>query len=421
MEITVQSHADRHELQLQGRLDANWADHLGQAIESAIRAGHHQVDLDFAQINYISSAGIRVLLKYYKQLKTARGLLRVLRPAEAVLAVLQLSGIAELLVPAAAAAPQSTGTTAGDQAARSWDQAGVDFEAHELAPGCELAGAWFGQPEAFATGQLSAAQSQRVRCTADVLAVGLGAFGADQAEAKTRFGESLAVAGAAVALPTDGSSVPDYQVTEGQLVPELHLLYGLTVRGKFSRLLRFEAGRSPRGVVSLAALVESALDNLQSPAAGFAILAESTGIVGATLQQSPALAAGQSPLAFPGVRDWLTFTTERTDERNVVLIVGVAERSPEPEHSSFLRPVGPGTKAAGHFHAAVFPYRPLPKGRLDLAEAVAQQLGTESAQTVLHLLADEREFEGVGQTDLMRGACWIGPLRPADRQPECAL
>ena len=29
----------------------------------------------------------------------------------------------------------------------------------------------------------------------------------------------------------------------------------------------------------------------------------------------------------------------------------------------------------------------------------------------MHLLADEREFEGVGQTDLMRGACWVGPLR----------
>jgi hypothetical protein len=37
-------------------------------------------------------------------------------------------------------------------------------------------------------------------------------------------------------------------------------------------------------------------------------------------------------------------------------------------------------------------------------------LGTESAQAVMHLLADERQFEGLGQTDLMRGACWAGPL-----------
>jgi hypothetical protein len=28
----------------------------------------------------------------------------------------------------------------------------------------------------------------------------------------------------------------------------------------------------------------------------------------------------------------------------------------------------------------------------------------------MHLMADERRFEGVGETDLMRGACWVGPL-----------
>jgi len=421
MEITVQSRADRYELQLQGRLDANWSDHVGQAIETAIRAGHHQLDLDFAQVDYISSAGIRVLLKYYKQLKAARGILRVMRPTAAVLDVLQLSGIAGMLVPVAepAAAPsQPTAPAGGDAAAPHWERAGVEFESYDLAPGSVLEGGCLGQVEGFATGQLAAAQSQRVGCTPDVLAVGLGAFGGGPADTQARFGESFAVAGTAVTLPTDESNVPDYQLTEGQLVPELHLLYGLTARGNFSRLLRFEAGHSQRGVVNLADLVEAVLENLQTGAAGFAILAECAGVVGATLQRSPALAAGQSPLTFPGVRDWLTFTTERTDERTVILIVGVAERSSGPAAAAYLRPVGSGTSAVGHFHAAVFPYRPLPKGRLELAEAVAQQLGTESAQTVLHLLADEREFEGLGQTDLMRGACWVGPLRLAGWLPQ---
>jgi hypothetical protein len=272
-----------------------------------------------------------------------------------------------------------------------------------------------GRPEALATGTLTAKESQSLRCATDVLAVGLGAFGNGPEDTQGRFGESLAVGGVAVTLPTDGSSMPDYQLTEGELVPELQLLYGLTARGAFSRLWRFEAGRSPRGVVGLGELVESVLEDLQCPAAGFAILAESASVVGAMLQRSPALAAGASAFPFPAVREWLTFTTERTDERNLVLIAGMAERSPQPDVSVCLRPIGPGTGAQGHFHAAVFPYRPLPKGRLDLREAVAQLLGTESARTVMHLLADERQFEGVGQTDLMRGACWAGPLRSLSR------
>jgi hypothetical protein len=213
----------------------------------------------------------------------------------------------------------------------------------------------------------------------------------------------------------DGSSVPDFQIAEGLLVPEVSLLYGLTAKGQFARLLRFEAAESKRGVVALAEFVEAALENLQTSSAGFAILAESASVVGATLRRSPALANGESPWTFPGVRDWLSFTTERSDERDVTLILGVAVREPAGEAAQFFRRIGPGTTAQGHFHAAVFPYRPLPKGNVSLKDTVAGLLATESAQTVVHLLADEREFEGVGQTDLMRGACWIGPLRISDR------
>src|SRR6266478_408337 len=98
MEITQQAREGRLELQLKGRFDANWADRVGNAIETAIRAGQHQIDLDLAQVDYLSSAGIRVLMKYFKQLKAAHGALRVVRTTEAILSVLQLSGVAGLLV-----------------------------------------------------------------------------------------------------------------------------------------------------------------------------------------------------------------------------------------------------------------------------------------------------------------------------------
>jgi len=394
-------------LLLNGRFDANWADHVGSAIETAIRAGQHHLDLDLAQVEYISSAGIRVLLKYFKQLKTARGTLRVVRTTPAVLEVLELTGFAGILVAVVEAPPPGL---APAQTSR-WERQGVEFEAHEQSPGRVLDCQLHGHPEKFAAGQLSVAQSIRRYFEGDVFGLGLGAFGGGPEDAGGRFGEFLAVAGAAVAQPTDGSSVPDFQITEGRLVPELSLLYGLTARGSFARLLRFEAARCERGVIALAELVEAALENLQMPTAGFAILAESASVVGATLRRSPAFANGQSPWTFPGVRDWLSFTTERTDERNVVLILGFAVREPANEAARFFRKIGPGTTAHGHFHAAVFPYRPLPKGNLNLQETVAGLLATESAQTVMHLLADEREFEGVGQTDLMRGACWVGPLR----------
>jgi hypothetical protein len=243
-----------------------------------------------------------------------------------------------------------------------------------------------------------------------MIGVGLGAFGRHADDTRSRFGESLAVAGTALSMPTDGSSIPDYQVTEASLVPELSLLYGLVAHGTFSHLLRFEAAASQRGTLGLSWLVESALATSHSQAVGFVILAESAGVVGATLRKSPATAGGQSPWEFPAIRDWLSFTTERTDERSVILITGVAVQTPSSDTAPFLRPLRTGHELQAHCHAAIFPYRPLPKGRLDLQETVANLIATDSAQSVLHLMADDRAFEGLGETDMMRGACWMAPL-----------
>src|SRR6266487_764076 len=157
MEITQQPRDGRLELQLKGRLDANWADRVGSAIESAIRAGQHHLDLDLAQVDYLSSAGIRVLVKYYKQLKTAHGTLRVVRTTEAVLSVLQLSGIAGLLAAAAETPPPAESPA---QISR-WERNGVAFEAHEQQPGHVLDGQLHGHPEKLGAGQLSAVESSR--------------------------------------------------------------------------------------------------------------------------------------------------------------------------------------------------------------------------------------------------------------------
>jgi hypothetical protein len=34
----------------------------------------------------------------------------------------------------------------------------------------------------------------------------------------------------------------------------------------------------------------------------------------------------------------------------------------------------------------------------------------DTPKSVLHLLSDDRPIEGVGQTELMRGACWFGAI-----------
>jgi hypothetical protein len=211
-------------------------------------------------------------------------------------------------------------------------------------------------------------------------------------------------------MPTDGSSVPDFQLAEARMVPEASLLYGLSARGEFSRQLRFEASQSVRGTIGLSPLVAAAMKRGGYAAGAFVVVAESAGVIGATLLRSPVAAAGVSPFSFPGVRDWLNFTGERDEQRTVVIIAGFAARQPDADLSPFLRPLDPRGDLAGHFHAAVFPYRPLPSGKLELVSTAEGLASSGMARTVLHLLRDDREIEGVGETELMRGAVWMAPV-----------
>ena len=88
---------------------------------------------------------------------------------------------------------------------------------------------------------------------------GLGAFGHGFEDAQTRFGEFLAVGGSAAYLPTDGTNVPDFMVSSGQLVPEMNVLYGLRCEGGFTHLMRFETSTA-ENPISLAELVRTALE-----------------------------------------------------------------------------------------------------------------------------------------------------------------
>src|SRR6185503_10127599 len=140
--IKTQSH-EALELRLQGRLDAYWADHVGKTIDDAIRAGSHQIELNFAQVDYLSSAGLRLLLKYYKQLKAVQGHLAITQPSGGAYAILKMAGFAEMMIavkpPVVAAAARAE--------PRSIEKGGVIFQVFDQSPGSHLHCSLIGRPE----------------------------------------------------------------------------------------------------------------------------------------------------------------------------------------------------------------------------------------------------------------------------------
>ena len=98
MEITRTVQGDVVELAVEGRLDGYWADHFDDAIAEVVRSGYRRLRLNMAKVTFLSSAGIRVMVKYYKQLTGINGSLRVLDPAPPVRTVLDITRLTSLLI-----------------------------------------------------------------------------------------------------------------------------------------------------------------------------------------------------------------------------------------------------------------------------------------------------------------------------------
>lgn len=400
MEIIRKSGTEGLELAVQGRLDAYWADHLTAALDEAIRGGAERLSLDLEGVSYLSSAGIRTLLVAHRELTRVGGSLRIVRPSEAVTSMLQMAGLLDLLVlaPAEPAAVEAHG--------RELAIDGGTLEVWSLDTRATLACDPIGEPARLVDG-FGAGASRSATFPAGTFGFGVGAFGRDFEDCRGRFGELLAAGGAAVYLPTDGTNVPDFLLAGADAAPEVRLLYGIRFAGPPRILARFEAAAG--GAFALSALAAAALDLVAADRAGVIVVAETGGLVGASLRRSPALAEDPPDFEFPEIRRWLSFTPDRAFVASQSLVVGLASRGAARDGAAlFLRPMGPAG-LAGHFHAAAFSHRPLARGPLELEATVAALFDSEAPRGLLHLLHDDRPG-GLGESAFLRGALWATPV-----------
>ena len=96
MTVTIDKNNETTTLKIEGRLDTTTAPELEKAIngEGAVL---EKLVLDFEKVNYISSAGLRVLLTAQKKMNT-QGLMELINVSEDVMDILEMTGFADILV-----------------------------------------------------------------------------------------------------------------------------------------------------------------------------------------------------------------------------------------------------------------------------------------------------------------------------------
>ena len=96
MTINVERDFELVTLEITGRLDTTTAPNLEPVINE-LPEDTKELIFDMSGVEYISSAGIRVLLGAYKKMNTNQGIMRIEKANDMVREVFEMTGLLELL------------------------------------------------------------------------------------------------------------------------------------------------------------------------------------------------------------------------------------------------------------------------------------------------------------------------------------
>ena len=96
MNLTVMPHGDIRIIRIEGRLDGITSPQLEQEILRLCEEGCHRLVFEMDALEYVSSAGLRVLLLAVKKTRAAGGRVALYGVGSAIREVLEISGFLSL-------------------------------------------------------------------------------------------------------------------------------------------------------------------------------------------------------------------------------------------------------------------------------------------------------------------------------------
>jgi anti-sigma B factor antagonist/stage II sporulation protein AA (anti-sigma F factor antagonist) len=99
VEITIEFEEveGKNVLRIAGRIDAASAPILEKKIDEQVAQNHIRLLLDFSGVDYLSSAGMRLLLAGTKKLKAKEGILLLSGMGDDVMEIIKLAGFERIL------------------------------------------------------------------------------------------------------------------------------------------------------------------------------------------------------------------------------------------------------------------------------------------------------------------------------------
>ncbi len=385
MRIEVQQLGRSARVSVDGRLDAAWTDTFAARMDELVRAGADTIVGDAARLDFLSSLGIRCLITLSQRLRAVGGSFRLADPSEPVRQVIDLARLGPILLVAA------NGAVAVPVTATAFSGEGFTGERRVL--------------DERAQARLESIEPSHAphawRGGASTIFVGHAALASAAADARGRFGECVAIAGALAVQPTD-SPEPDF-MDQGNGAMPAWIHAGLDVSGAMRHFAHIES--IDDAGVAVSAIVRACIASEQGPVA-IAMAGLCAGLCGASARTSPdGWTAPLDPRDGDGVRKRLRFMGEPSWIGESALIAGIAG-APGCGVPGLV-PLADGVHA--HLHGLACAFRALPRAATPLATIARQLVLEQPIRGIVHLIDDPRP-DGAGQSRVRRACVWWSPL-----------
>jgi anti-anti-sigma factor len=93
MEISQETYKRVTVITVSGRVDSSSADQFEAAVTEALKSGQRNLIFDLSEVDFLSSAGLRILVLARKEAQKSGGVVRLAQPSNRVTESLELAGL----------------------------------------------------------------------------------------------------------------------------------------------------------------------------------------------------------------------------------------------------------------------------------------------------------------------------------------
>ncbi|RJP63886.1 MAG: anti-sigma factor antagonist [Ignavibacteriales bacterium] len=307
-----------------GRIDGITAFDVEKELEKHISNGDRTLLIDFSEVNYISSAGLRIFVGIQKNLTKIGGEIILHSIIPTVYEVFRISGLNKVfrIVSDKNNLPELLGFSDEEETGKlETDGVKIEFIKHHHPAGSLFT---IGSQNKLLTAGYSSEDVIGVIPDNIEFGAGLAALGDNYEDYKNVFGESLVIHKNFYSYPAVKKSLVDFMLfsqTNSDL--KYNFLYGFRFNGKYSAVVKLEKEDSALALTDIIQLTqEFSSTNLY----GIILLAESAGFYGMHLKKIPI--TENKPVSGnifdrQNFAEWIDLPLESANMNNIITAVGV--------------------------------------------------------------------------------------------------